>query len=105
MTYEEFFFSPGIIINSQILIYLMSLNPLEMLKLLHLCMLRVSLTSLAPDLSLLDTTPVISKGFPSDSAVKHLSAMQETQGSIPGSGRPPEEEMATHSSILAQKIT
>ena len=33
--------------------------------------------------------PVISKGFPSGSAVKHLSAMQETQGSMPGFGKTP----------------
>ena len=33
--------------------------------------------------------------------VKIPPAMQETLGSIPGSGRSPGEEMATHSSILA----
>ena len=51
---RRIFFSPGIIIISHILIYLMNLNPLELLELFHL--LRVSLTSLAPDLSLLNTT-------------------------------------------------
>ena len=30
--------------------------------------------------------------------------MQETWGSSPGSGRPPGEEIATHSSILAWEI-
>ena len=30
--------------------------------------------------------------------------MQETLGSIPGSGRSPVEEMATHSNILAWEI-
>ena len=33
--------------------------------------------------------------------VKNLPVMQETLGLIPGSGRSPGEEMATHSSILA----
>ena len=33
--------------------------------------------------------------------VKNLPAMQETPGLIPGLGRSPGEEMATHSSILA----
>ena len=36
--------------------------------------------------------------------VKNLPVMQETLGLIPGSGRSPGEEMATHSSILAWKI-
>ena len=35
--------------------------------------------------------------------VKNLPAMQETLGLIPGSGRSPGEEMATHSSILARR--
>ena len=35
--------------------------------------------------------------------VNNLPAIQETQ-SIPGSGRSPEKEMATHSSILAWEI-
>ena len=42
--------------------------------------------------------------FPGGSAVKYLPATAGDVGSIPGSGRPPEEEMATHSSILAWKI-
>ena len=33
--------------------------------------------------------------------VKNLPVMQETLGLIPGSGRSPGEETATHSSILA----
>jgi len=36
--------------------------------------------------------------------VKNLPANAEDMGSIPGSGFPLEEEMATHSSILAWKI-
>ena len=39
--------------------------------------------------------------------LKHLPAMQPMQGDlglIPGLGRSPGEEMATHSSILAWKI-
>ena len=35
--------------------------------------------------------------------VKNLPAMRETLGLIPGSGRSPGEEMATHSSILARR--
>ena len=46
-------------------------------------------------------------GFPSDSVVKNPPAMQETQetwvGSL-GQEDPLEEEIATHSSILAWKI-
>ena len=46
-------------------------------------------------------------GFPSDSVVKKSPAMQETQktwvGSL-GQEDPLEEEMATHSSILAWRI-
>ena len=37
--------------------------------------------------------------------VKHLPAMQETQVRALGRGDPLEKEMATHSSILAWKIT
>ena len=36
--------------------------------------------------------------------VKIPPAMQETLGSIPGSGRSPGEEMATHSRTLAWEI-
>ena len=46
-------------------------------------------------------------GFPGDSVVKNLLAVQELQkdkGSIPGSGRFLEGDMATHSSILAWGI-
>ena len=46
-------------------------------------------------------------GFPHDSVVKNLPANAGDTGdvdSIPGSGRSLEEEMATHSSILAWKI-
>ena len=42
-------------------------------------------------------------GFPGGSVVKNPSANAGDTGSIPGSGRSPEEEVATHSSILAWK--
>ena len=49
--------------------------------------------------------PVFSKGASLVAqTVKNLPAMQETWGSSPGSGRPPGEEIATHSSILAWEI-
>ena len=47
------------------------------------------------------------KGFPGGSVVKNLPAMQETQETrVPSLGweDPLEEEMATHSSILAWSI-
>ena len=43
-------------------------------------------------------------GFSSGSAVKHLPAMQETRGRSLGQEDPLEEEMTTHSSVLAWKI-
>ena len=43
-------------------------------------------------------------GFSGDSAVKNLPANAGDVGSIPGSGRSLEKEMATHSSILAWRI-
>ena len=46
-------------------------------------------------------------GFPDGSAVKNLPAMQELQETwvqSPGWEEPLEEDMATHSSILAGKI-
>ena len=43
-------------------------------------------------------------GFPSDSAVKNPSAMQETQVRSLGWEDPLEEGMATHSSILAWRV-
>ena len=43
-------------------------------------------------------------GFPGDSVVNDLPASARGAGSIPGSGRSLEKEMATHSSILAWKI-
>ena len=44
-------------------------------------------------------------GFTGDSVVKNLPAQTEDVVSIPGSGRSPGEEMATHTSILAWKIS
>ena len=43
-------------------------------------------------------------GFPVGSMVKNLSANAGDTGLIPGSGRYPGEEIATHSNILAWKI-
>ena len=49
----------------------------------------------------------MTRGFPGGSVVKSPSGNAEGTGDgglIPGSGSPLEEEMATHSSILAWKI-
>ena len=43
-------------------------------------------------------------GFPCSSVVKNPPAMQKTQLQSLGTEDPPEEEMATHSSILAWRI-
>ena len=43
-------------------------------------------------------------GFPSDAVVKNLPAMQEMQFRSLAREDPLEEEMATHSSILALEI-
>ena len=43
-------------------------------------------------------------GFPCGSMVKDLPANAGDSGSIPGSGRSLEKEMATHSSIFAWEI-
>ena len=43
-------------------------------------------------------------GFPGSSAGKEFACSAEDLGSIPGSGRSREKEMANHSSILAWKI-
>ena len=43
-------------------------------------------------------------GFPGGSVVKNPAARAGDAGSVPGSGTSPEEEMATHSSILAWRI-
>ena len=48
-----------------------------------------------------DLTP---RGFPGGSVVKNLPAKQETQVLSLGGEDPLEEEMATHSSILAWEI-
>ena len=45
-----------------------------------------------------------SQGFPGGSVVKNPPANIGDAGSIPGSGRSLEKEMATHSSILAWEI-
>ena len=44
-------------------------------------------------------------GIPRSSVVKNPPANEGNVGSIFGSGRPPEKGKATHSSILAWKIT
>ena len=46
----------------------------------------------------------VSKGFPGGSVVKNLPAKQETQVQSLGGEDPLEEDMATHSRILAWKI-
>ena len=43
-------------------------------------------------------------GFPGGTAVKNLRANAGDSGSVPGSGIDLEEEMATHSSMLAWEI-
>ena len=43
-------------------------------------------------------------GFLGGSVVKNLSANAEDLGLISGSGRSPEKEMATHSSIIVWEI-
>jgi len=43
-------------------------------------------------------------GFPGDSVVKNPRANAGDAGSVPGWGRFPGEEMATHSSTLVWKI-
>ena len=43
-------------------------------------------------------------GFPGGSVVGNLPANAGDVGSIPGSGRPLEKEMASHSSVLAWEI-
>ena len=43
-------------------------------------------------------------GFTGGSVVKNLPANIGNAGSVPGLGRSPKEEMATHSSILAWRI-
>ena len=49
-------------------------------------------------------SPLFHLGFPNDSAVKNLPANAGEAGFISGSGRTPEKEMATCSSIVAQEI-
>ena len=43
-------------------------------------------------------------GFPGGSSGEESTCNSGDAGSIPGSGRSPEEEMATHSSILSWEI-
>ena len=47
---------------------------------------------------------IVLLGFPGDSVVKSLPANAEDTGLTPGREDPPEEEMATHSSVLAGRI-
>ena len=44
------------------------------------------------------------RAFPGGSVVKNLPANAGDRGLIPGSGRSPEDRMATHSSVLAWRI-
>ena len=48
--------------------------------------------------------PVSNISFPGDSVVKNLPSDTGDMGLIPGLGRSPGEENATHSSILAWEI-
>ena len=48
--------------------------------------------------------PVSNISFPGDSVVKNLPSNTGDMGLIPGLGRSPGEENATHSSILAWEI-
>ena len=43
-------------------------------------------------------------GFPTGSVVRNPAANARDVGLIPGSGRSPEKEMATHSSIIAWEL-
>ena len=45
------------------------------------------------------------KGSPADSAVKNLPVEEGDKGSIPSQEDPLEKEMATHSSVLAWRIS
>ena len=47
---------------------------------------------------------IIIKGFPGGSVVKNLPANAGDTSLIPGSERPPEKEVTTHSSLLAWEI-
>ena len=47
---------------------------------------------------------LLGRGFPGGSEVKASACNAGDLGSIPGSGRSLEKEMATHSSILAWRI-
>ena len=47
---------------------------------------------------------MVGKGFPGGSEVKVSACNAGELGLIPESGRSPEKEMATHSSILAWRI-
>ena len=49
-------------------------------------------------------SPAFKLGFPGDSDDKESACSARDLGSIPGSGRSLEKEMATHSSILAWRI-
>ena len=48
---------------------------------------------------------ILFRGFPGDSVVKYLPAVQTTQFQSLGQEDPLEKEMATHSSILVWEIT
>ena len=63
------------------------------------------LTLLCPfSLSLFKTPYPLELGFPGGSVVKNLPINAGDLGLIPGLGRSPGEEMATHSSVLAWEI-
>ena len=66
--------------------------------------LSMSLLSQGGHILNFDTVCTVFWSFPSDSAVKNLSAMQETLVQSLGQEDPLEKQMATHSSIPAWRI-
>ena len=86
--------------------WLLSLSLTSMFP--YRCFLHLLSTLLAPNsLTLVCSDGDLNqdKGFPGGSVVKNPPAIAGDVGSIPGSGRSLEKEMATHSSTLAWKIS
>ena len=61
-------------------------------------------SNVQPEWGMIQKSLYLSKGFPSGSAVKNLSAMQETQVGSLSLEDPLEEGRATHPSILVSRI-
>ena len=64
----------------------------------------LSNSNVQPEWGMIQKSLYLSKGFPSGSAVKNLSAVQETQVGSLSPEDPLEEGMATHPSILIWRI-